>query len=164
MANFKKGDFVKPSRRCAKYLEDAYDRDVNIGVRWVFNGLTADWVDTYKVNRIDVHGKFIGELRTQGYNNGVQKEYLVICDGLVNATGNSVDLFNNEIDRLNNKIAEIERTRDLLQEKVDFMVSNNLDTFDETVFKSYRILRVLEEREDLTDLERAQLVSEIVNG
>lgn len=49
-----------------------------------------------------------------------------------------------------------------LQTKLKFIQDNKLDNFDETQFKTYKVLQLLKNRK-LSDIERAKLIASLVN-
>lgn len=60
-----------------------------------------------------------------------------------------------EISELNDKISYWE-------DSIKFMDENSLKQFDEMEFKSYRVLKTINEK--TSDLEKAQIIAKIING
>lgn len=64
---------------------------------------------------------------------------------------------------LDGQIKNIQKEIIEVDAKIDFMVSNNIEEFDETQFKAYRILQLTKD-ENLSDLEKSKLIAELVNS
>ncbi len=61
-----------------------------------------------------------------------------------------------EVRRLQSEIME-------MNQKLDFMEETGLSEFDETEFKSYRVLQTLDNG-DLSQIERAQIIADLIKG
>lgn len=61
-----------------------------------------------------------------------------------------------------NSIAKIQEEINLIQSKLDYMKETQTDTFDETEFKAYRVLGIIDSEKTMSRHEKAKLISTIV--
>lgn len=86
-------------------------------------------------------------------SNGISMKYLVIV-------AQTVDELTQELNECENNIKEIEIQKQALKAKIKFMKDNSLKEFDDTDFKVYAVLKVLEK--GASTLDTAKAISKLI--
>ena len=93
--------------------------------------------------------------------NGCVCTYNIYEADFTNPKMNKEDI-NKTIDELKEKLSEVQDKISYWDETLQFMDENSLTEFNDTEFKSYRVLKTI--NQDTTDMEKAKLIAKIING
>lgn len=68
-----------------------------------------------------------------------------------------------EIKKNKDKIKELQKDNESLSMKIEFMKENDMEEYDENVFKSYEVMKLLE-KEGMTTIEKAKIIAKIIKS
>jgi hypothetical protein len=64
---------------------------------------------------------------------------------------------------INIKISELSKENDLIEDKITYLEETKLEEFDETEYKVYQILKLLNVS-NITDIEKAKLIADMIKN
>jgi len=80
---------------------------------------------------------------------------------VVSSYGKTLEDFGKQLQKLDAKIAEVEKEKEEIRAKIQYMRSAGAKEFNEKEFKAYKILQTIKQG-GMNDFEKAKLISELI--
>lgn len=116
-----------------------------------------------KGNRIKIDSTYLGS------GGAVNGGYIYAGSGAalyfryMAVAAETIEELTNEIADNEKSIKELGAENELIRSKIEFMQTNALEEFDDEVFKTYHVLKQLDNKK-LTDIEKAKIIARIIKS
>ena len=110
--------------------------------------------------KIDSSGvKFSWSDSNSSFNFGESNIY---ASAILVIEGSSIENFMEKLNRLDNRITEIEEEKQEIRNKINFLKEAGVEKYNENEYRAYKTIKIIE-KTNLTDYEKAKIISELIN-